>query len=140
MHSDLSTDLGGPYFGPELIDARGRLSRLHKGGPSQAQINDQKKQAKAQEALLKQQISAQNAATKAAMRSMEMPQVAPADIAAPPPAQQSTSSDQIAAQQDVARQAKQRRGLSKTRVAGETGGFLGGGSAKLGSGGATLMT
>lgn len=136
-------DSCGPAFEPGLIDARGNLSRLHKGGPSQAQINAQKKQAKRQEEIMMRQMRAQEQAAKAAMRSIEAANVQQPDLAPPPPAQTSTSADVTAAERDLMEQQKRKVGLTtQTRFAGETGGYLGGTKTSLGSSGSgqTLMT
>lgn len=104
-----------------------------KGGPSQAQINAQKKEAEKQQKAMAKALARQQAESNKILKSMgeiqlpKQPKLEPA----PPPAQQ-TSSDTIAAQEDVMAQARKRYGLTQTRVAGETGGYLGGGTTKLG--------
>lgn len=103
-------------------------------GPSKAQINAQKNAAKKQERLMQAQLRQSQAATKAALKGMafEMPKM-PTLEPAPPPATQ-TSADIMAASEDARRQASMRYGLGKTRVAGETGGWLGGASTPMGGG------
>lgn len=115
-----------------------------KGGPSQAQINAQKKAQQQQVAQMQKAMAQQARQQQQAMAAMSE---AAAGVAAPtfetpPPAAQSTSADILAAQADARGQAKGRYGLTRTRRAGDTGGFkntlLGGGESKLG--GSTLLT
>jgi len=136
---DIYLDFDGPYFDADLIDARGNLSRLCKGGPSAKQINQQKKDAKKQQQLLQRQMQMQQKQSAAALKAMSVELPPPADIAPPPPEAQQTSSDTTSAMMDKKKQLAKRQGLSKTRVAGETGGYLGGGSAQLGTSGASTL-
>lgn len=108
-----------------------------KGGPSAAQIKAQQNAAKKQEAQMAKMLAQQAAASAKALKSLAIPAVKPVKLEPTPPPATMTSGDQLAASMDASQQAGMRYGLTKTRVAGETGGYLGGGTSALG--GATLL-
>ena len=117
---------------------RGAIFAPMKGGPSAAQIKAQQNAAKKQEMQMAKMLAQQAAASAKALKSLEVPAVKPVKLEPAPPTATMTSGDQMAASMDASQQAGNRYGLTKTRVAGETGGYLGGGSSALG--GATLLT
>lgn len=101
-------------------------------------MNAQKKAAEKQQQQMAKLMAQQAKANEKAMKSMEMPQIAAPKLAPIPAAPQMTSSDTVAAQADAMQQSAKRYGLTKTRVAGETGGYLGGNATPLG--GSTLLS
>lgn len=126
MQDDSYPDCGGPHFEPGLVDCRGRLIRLHKGGDNGAAIREQKlaRQQSAKQFAIQMELMAKQAAMAA---SVKTPVILPA---APP---QQTSDATLEAARDQRRQAGRRFSFSSARMAGSQGSKLGG-SMVLGGG------
>lgn len=119
MQSDSNLDFGGPHFEPGLVDCRGRLTRLHKGGDNGAAIKEQQlaREQSAKQFKVQMMMMARQAEAAA---SVKTPQILPA---APP---QQTNDATIEAARDQKRNSARRFSFNSARLAGSNADKLGG--------------
>jgi len=127
MQNGSFLDFGGPHFEPGLVDARGRLTRLCKGGDNGAALQEQRlaREQAAKQFKIQMMMMARQAEMAAAVKP---PVILPA---APP---QQTSDATLEAARDQKRNAGRRFSFSSARMAGSNGAQKLGGSMVLGGG------
>lgn len=127
MQSGFLDDFGGPHFDGTLVDCRGRLRRLHKGGGNQEAALAESRAGRLQSA---HQFQIQMAL--AAKQQEEAAKVKAPVILPPSPAQR-TDETTLEAARDQSRNAKRRFSFASTRTTGANAQTLGG-STVLGGG------
>lgn len=128
MHDDPA--IYGPHFDPDLVGPGGRLTRFHKGGKPREPSSAERENTRLSNELLKVQLAD---AKKRAKESLFIP-----EPQAPVVHPEAVTVETLDAEQQAKRDAARKKGLAKTFVAGETGGYTG--STKLGGSKSLLAT